>query len=88
MGDVPENIPLFIGSYTGWQKSSTLKRKLEQCPDIAGILVIDSGLFVTSLYGGSVSTGAWALWGLICTLHRITSALQAATTNPMAYATD
>jgi len=86
MGEVPENIPLFIGSYMGWKRPSTLQNKLEECPDIAGILIIDSGLFVTSLYGGSVYTGPWALWGLICTLHRITNALQAASGDPMAYA--
>ena len=86
MGEVPENIPLFIGSYTGWKRASTLQNKLAECPEIAGILVIDHGLFVTSLNGGSVSTGPWALWGLICTLHSITNALQVASPDPMQYA--
>ena len=82
-----ERIPLFVTGYTGWKNVESVKEALEQAPDIAGILVVDSGIFVSSAaYGSMTATGPWALWGLISILHLVTNALQAASTNPFAYA--
>jgi hypothetical protein len=87
-GDGPsDRISLFVAGYTGWNTLETLKRNLDECPDIAGVLVIDRGLFVSSAeFGGVQATGPWALWGLISCLHRITNSLQAASTDPQSYA--
>ncbi|MGE6699098.1 DUF6602 domain-containing protein [Hyphomonas sp. NPDC076900] len=88
MGDTPTpTIPLFVAGYTGWNNIETVKRKLEENPDIAGILVIDAGLFVSSQqYKGVSVRGPWALWALIVVLHSITNSLQAASTSPVDYA--
>jgi hypothetical protein len=87
MGDPPsDNIPLFIAGYTGWKTIGPLQRRLSENPQISGILIIDKGLFVSKL-DELICTGAWALWGLICTLHRITNALSIASINPLRYAT-
>lgn len=81
------SIPLFVAGYTGWSNLQTLQSNLAKTPEIAGVLVIDSGLFATSQqFGGMTATGPWALWGLISILHLITNALQAASTNPIDYA--
>jgi hypothetical protein len=83
-----DQIPLFVAGYIGWKTIETVREKLEKNPDIAGVLVIDPGIFVsTTEYGGVEATGAWSLWGLISTLHRITNGLQAAGTDPLNYAT-
>jgi hypothetical protein len=80
-------IPLFVASYTGWKTLAAVQTRMATTPDVAGILIIDSGLFVGSnSYGGIQATGPWALWGLICTLHLIANSLQAASTNPLSYA--
>ncbi len=88
MGMSPQPaIPLFVAGYTGWNSLATLQGHLVQNPDVAGILVIDAGLFATSQqYGGINATGPWSLWGLISALHLITNGLQAASTNPIQYA--
>lgn len=88
MGLAPTpQIPLFIAGYTGWSTMQTLQSHLSQNPDIAGILVIDSGLFATQpQFHGINATGPWALWGLISILHHITNGLQAASTDPLLYA--
>ncbi len=83
----PEGIPLFVAGYTGWATLDAVRRNLEQDANIAGILVIDSGIFVsTAAFGGLQATGPWALWGLISCLHMITNSLQAASTDPVGYA--
>lgn len=80
-------IPLFIVSYTGWKNAQTIQQNLPAAPNVAGVLVIDSGVFASSpQYGGMVATGPLALWGLICCLHQVTNSLQAASTNPVDYA--
>ncbi len=82
-------IPLFVVGYTGWKSLDTVKDHIRQNENIAGILVIDSGLFVSSKsLGNMVATGPYALWGLICAMHLITNSLQSAATSPMAYAMD
>ena len=89
MGGFPltEHIPLFVVGYTGWSTMVRLERYLTQNPTIAGILVIDNGLFASAAnFGGIRASGPWALWGLISALHLITNALQAASTDPGSYA--
>jgi hypothetical protein len=89
MGFSPsETIPLFVAGYTGWKTLETVRQKVEENSDIAGVLVIDHGLFVSShAYGGLEAQGPWALWGLISTLHRITTGLASAAGDPFDYAT-
>ncbi len=85
-GPTPQ-IPLFVAAYTGWSQLSTVQSNLAAAPNIAGVLIIDQGIFVsTSQYGGIMATGPWALWGLICALHQVTNSLQSASTNPLGYA--
>ncbi len=85
-GPTPQ-IPLFVAAYTGWSQLSTVQNNLASVSDIAGVLIIDQGIFVsTNQYGGITATGPWALWGLICALHQITNSLQSASTNPLGYA--
>jgi hypothetical protein len=84
-GNLPtERIPLFAVGYTGWTTMSSLQAHLAGCPYIDGALVIDVGLYASKL--GVVEHGPLALWGLICDLHRITNALQSASSDPAAYA--
>ena len=90
MGGIPptEQIPLFVAGYTGWATMETIETHLAQNPNVAGILVIDSGLFASSAqFGGLRGTGPLALWALIAALRFITNGLQAASTNPLSYAT-
>ena len=85
-GTQSEHIPLFVAGYTGWRNVDAARRNLATAPHIAGVLIIDSGVFVSSeQYGGINGRGPLALWGLISTLHLITNSLQAAT-NPLRYA--
>ena len=80
----PNRIPIFAVGYTGWSSISALKSKLESCSNIRGALVIDRGLYVSK--GGIAATGPWALWALICDLHKITNSLQGASPDPAMYA--
>ncbi len=83
----PEGIPLFVAGYTGWRTSQAARQNLDQNPNIAGVLVIDSGVFVASAdFYRMEATGPWSLWGLISCLHQVTNSLQAAATNPSSYA--
>jgi hypothetical protein len=41
------HIPLFVVEYTGWAGADAVRQKLVQCPKIAGVLVIGSGVFVS-----------------------------------------
>ena len=88
MGRPPSpSIPLFAAGYKGWNQTSTIKQHLSSNPTIAGVLVIEHGLFVSQVEHGSIeATGPWALWGLICCLHSVTNSLQAASTDPLSYA--
>lgn len=84
--DLPK-IPLFVAGFTGWQKLATVEEKVKTSPEISGILVVESGIFVSSAHFGSIrTTGPWALWGLIACLHQATGFLKAVSTNPLEYA--
>ena len=87
MGRPPKpRIPLFVAGYIGWKTTDALVRNLDASPDIAGVLVIDAGLFASSSeYFGARFSGPWALWALICVLHGITNSLQSAQTSPFSY---
>lgn len=85
-GGPPLQIPMYVVSYTGWKQVETVKDKLASEPNIAGVLIINSGVFVGSeASGGMVATGPLALWGLICSLHQVTTTLQTSSTNPLSY---
>jgi hypothetical protein len=79
----PKSIPLFVAGYKGWRTAETARKHLDENPDVAGILVIDPGIFVSR---DLEATGPWALWGFISALHTITNALQSASTDPQSYA--
>jgi hypothetical protein len=82
-----KTIPLFVVGYTGWSNIETVKRHLADSPEVAGILIIEPGLFASrEEVGASTAIGPWALWGLITAIHRVTNGLQAATTRPFRYA--
>jgi hypothetical protein len=86
-GRTLEHIPLFVVGYTGWKTSETVQSNLANATEIAGILVIDEGIFVASPeFDSIVATGAWSLWGLITCLHYATQSLKSASTNPDEYA--
>jgi hypothetical protein len=86
-GAPSERIPLFVAGYTGWKTIEAVKQNLQQCPNIAGVLVIESGIFVSVGQDYSVdATGPWSLWGLISCLNLITNTIQAAAPNPLTYA--
>ena len=80
-------IPLFVAGYTGWNQLDTVQHHLQDAPNIAGILVIDTGLFVGNAhFDGVTATGPWSLWGLIDSLYRAVSSVQSAVTRPVDYA--
>jgi hypothetical protein len=87
MGNAPTpKIPLFVAGYTGWEQATTVQQHLQNNPSVAGVLVINPGIFVsTAQYGGITATGPWALWGLISSLYQAVSSLQAAVNNPLSY---
>lgn len=81
-------IPLFVAAYKGWTKRSTIERELSKHPNIAGVLIVDPGIFVTSSqFKNFEATGPESLWGLICCLNDITVCLRGAYTQPFRYAT-
>lgn len=88
MGKPPTpKIPLYVAGYTGWKQAETVQQHLHNYPSIAGVLVINPGIFVSSAqYGGITATGPWALWGLITSLYGAISSLQAAVNDPLSYA--
>jgi uncharacterized protein DUF6602 len=77
------NIPLFAVGYTGWSTMNALQTNLSSVSDVFGALVLDAGLYASK--SGIAAVGAQALWCLICDLHRFTTSLQGAGTNPIQY---
>jgi hypothetical protein len=88
------HIPLFVVEYTGWAGADAVRQKLGQCPKIAGVLVIGSGVFVSRTgfgrrgegFWGGHAIGPWSLWGLISSVHEITNSLHVVSTDPLVYA--
>lgn len=81
----PDKAPLFAVGYTGWKNLATLKTHLQGNPNIMGALVIDSGLYASSL-GTEFDGSELALWGLVTDLHQVTTSLGSAFPNIAAYA--
>jgi hypothetical protein len=88
MGYSPKpGIPLFVVGYSGWSNLETLQSHLVEHPEVAGILIVDTGLFAAGKeFGNPHATEPWALWGLIGLIHGITNGIQAASTRPFNYA--
>ena len=86
-GPPASDIPLFVAAYEGWNQESTVAAKLAAAQGVEGVLIVDPGIFLSSpRFGGMKATGPLALWGLVCCLHRATSSLISAATNPASYA--
>lgn len=83
----PKQIPLFAVGYTGWKTLSTVQERLGDGL-VEGILVIESGIFVSvPVFQGVTAQGDWSLWGLIACLHQATSVLSSTATDvPITYA--
>jgi hypothetical protein len=88
MGNTPTTrIPLFAVGYTGWKQKETVVSHLASTPNVDGILVIDSGIFVsTAERQGLVAEGPWGLWAFICCVYKTISSLLGTVTNPLEYA--
>jgi hypothetical protein len=88
MGYSPKpGIPLFVVGYSGWSNLETLQSHLVEHPEVAGILIVDTGLFAAGKeFGNPHATEPWALWGLIGLIHGITNGIQATSTRPFNYA--
>ena len=83
MGQGPSlSVPTYVVGYTGWKKLETLQAKLAECPAIAGILIIEDGLFCAN---GMRGHGPRGVWGFICHLFQGISALQGAVSDPLRY---
>jgi hypothetical protein len=69
-GPPSKKIPIFAIGYKGWKDLETVKRKAND-GIVDGILIIEQGLFSTSLDfpNGMYAQGPLGLWGLICSLH-------------------
>jgi hypothetical protein len=82
-----DRIPLFVAGYTGWKTIQPLHKHLDDADGtVDGILVIDSGLFVSSRVFRSIEwADEWALWGLIVCLHEAATALKFACPDPCDY---
>jgi hypothetical protein len=79
-----EAIPLYAVGYRGWSDFDTIKRHLEEHPEVSGILVIESGNFcgrydaLTAkskpyIYTYERAGSPMALWGLISCIHHAAS---------------
>jgi len=79
----PHRIPLFVVGYKGWKTLATVKEKLAECPEVAGILVIESGVYCSANFYSE--GGPKGLWALICDLYHHVSGLQSAVTDPFSY---
>lgn len=79
IGRAPSNrIPLFVIGYKGWETAATVREKLAECPAVAGILVIESGVYCSAR---GCLEGPGGLWALICDLYDYMSGLQSAVTS-------
>ena len=86
LGALQPKIPLFLAGYLGWKKIETVEQYLDSSSNVAGILVIDPGIFVsTEEYGGITADGPLALWGLVSGLYHATHSLRSAFSDPARY---
>lgn len=85
--EVVEQIPLFAVGYRGWSQERTVYEKAQE--GVAeGVLVIDSGIYASAggMWGDSLATGDWSLWGLIDSLHHATRLVTQTSLKPHHYA--
>ena len=75
-------VPLYLVGYKGWKTAATVREKLAECPNVAGILVIDGGFFCSA---DVEAEGAHGLWAFICHLYHQISSVQGAATYPLSY---
>lgn len=78
-------IPLFVAGYSGWKQKTTVAQHLAGTPNVAGVLIVDSGIFVSHEYGVE-GDGPWGLWAFICCVYKAISSLLGTVTDPLAYA--
>jgi hypothetical protein len=78
-------IPLFAVGYTGWKQQETVTQNLANTPNVDGVLVIDTGFFVSTAEYGISGYGAWGLWAFICCLYEAISSLLGTVTDPISY---
>ncbi|NJP11717.1 MAG: hypothetical protein HC866_21455 [Leptolyngbyaceae cyanobacterium RU_5_1] len=85
-GQVPEQIPLFVIAYQGWNQLETLRSKIGE-KGIDGILVLQPlPLFAGRLYDNvCTATEENALWAFICALHFLATQILDATCDLFAY---
>ena len=80
------HIPIIAVGFQGWSTIEGLRQNVEATPEVDAALVIESGLFVTSVAQGAWSaTGIASLWALISFLHHQLTSIQSASTDPLAY---
>jgi hypothetical protein len=86
-GGSMDRVPLFVVGYTGWKQMKTIESRLSSTPSMAGVLVIDSGIFVSGPeYGYHRVSGSWSLWHFITCLFQAISAMQNFRYDPLIYA--
>ena len=84
---VPEDIPAFVVGYTGWKSFKGMRERLLEA-DLDGLLVIERGLYLSSTRTGAIrADGPEALWGLICSMHDIATAMKHSADSPSLYMT-
>ena len=83
-------IPLYAVGYRGWSEFSSVKKHLQDHPEVSGILVIESGHFcgrydaLTAegepyIYSYERPSSPMALWGLISCIHHASSMITSKT---------
>ena len=88
LGKTPgQRVPFFAVGFTGWKSPDIIRQHLDDAP-IDGVLVIDSGCFVSTETFNSLTCGgsSIALWCLISCIHRATSIVTSTATGvPIKY---
>lgn len=82
-----KEIPFFAVGYQGWKTMDTAAERLADASTVAGMLIIDPGIFVSSNeYRSARIEGPAALWSFISILHETVALVQAASSDPASYA--
>jgi hypothetical protein len=85
-----ERIPLFVAGFTGWKTVETAQQHLNDAP-VDGILVVDSGCFVSTIefYEAMCAGTSLALWAFISCIHHAASVVTSTARGvPIQYAVD
>lgn len=81
-------VPLFAVGFTGWRTPETIRQHLNDAP-IDGVLVIDSGCFVSNdeFLGATCGGSSVALWAFISYIHHAASVVTSTASGvPIQYA--